>query len=307
MNRIDFTKPGGLVLTQETLNFMQSDYILGLNALASACAAMQGSPFVILSGCEQSGNTVSPGVCAVNGEPVYCAGGSGNYVCIVETTQNASFNDGIVKPVYFTRILAFQSGAGQIAWSAFVRIPKLATSTQGAKADSAIQSATIGGAAVTKAGTQLQLPAYPTRLPASGGDAATVGGKAPGAFAASAHTHLFKDITNLMNFGTWTPVSDNLTIEEYNSCQYSRIGDMVFISGYIRVTISPGSASANINGLPYYAEGLWEINAKITQTLPTYNLSYLQVGSNSIAIPRDRTSIVGVTILLNGAYKKYAS
>ncbi|WP_085833836.1 hypothetical protein [Clostridium merdae] len=33
----------------------------------------------------------------------------------------------------------------------------------------AIQSATIGGAAVTKNGTTLQLPAYPTTLPANGG------------------------------------------------------------------------------------------------------------------------------------------
>lgn len=33
----------------------------------------------------------------------------------------------------------------------------------------AVQSATIGGAAVTKNGTTLQLPAYPTTLPANGG------------------------------------------------------------------------------------------------------------------------------------------
>ncbi|WP_169009112.1 hypothetical protein [Faecalispora jeddahensis] len=35
----------------------------------------------------------------------------------------------------------------------------------------AVQSATIGGAAVTKSGTALQLPAYPTTLPANGGTA----------------------------------------------------------------------------------------------------------------------------------------
>lgn len=37
----------------------------------------------------------------------------------------------------------------------------------------AVQSATLGGAAVTKSGTTLQLPAYPTSLPANGGSADT--------------------------------------------------------------------------------------------------------------------------------------
>jgi hypothetical protein len=40
----------------------------------------------------------------------------------------------------------------------------------------AIQSATLGGAAVTKAGTVLQFPAYPTSLPANGGTAAACSG-----------------------------------------------------------------------------------------------------------------------------------
>lgn len=38
--------------------------------------------------------------------------------------------------------------------------------------NAAVQSATIGGSAVTKSGTTLQLPAYPTTLPANGGTAA---------------------------------------------------------------------------------------------------------------------------------------
>lgn len=45
--------------------------------------------------------------------------------------------------------------------------------TQGQKdtLNAAVQSATIGGSAVTKSGTTLQLPAYPTQLPANGGTA----------------------------------------------------------------------------------------------------------------------------------------
>lgn len=42
---------------------------------------------------------------------------------------------------------------------------------------SAIQSATLGGTAVPKSGTTLQFPAYPTSLPANGGNAATLNGR----------------------------------------------------------------------------------------------------------------------------------
>lgn len=38
--------------------------------------------------------------------------------------------------------------------------------------NAAVQSATVGGSAVTKSGTTLQLPAYPTTLPANGGTSA---------------------------------------------------------------------------------------------------------------------------------------
>lgn len=47
----------------------------------------------------------------------------------------------------------------------------------GTEVNGKVDSATLGGAAVTKSGTTLQLPAYPTSLPANGGNAATLGGK----------------------------------------------------------------------------------------------------------------------------------
>lgn len=46
------------------------------------------------------------------------------------------------------------------------------TTTERTTWNAAVQSATIGGSAVTKSGTTLQLPAYPTTLPANGGTAA---------------------------------------------------------------------------------------------------------------------------------------
>lgn len=45
------------------------------------------------------------------------------------------------------------------------------TDTEHEALNAAVQSATIGGSAVTKSGTTLQLPAYPTTLPANGGTA----------------------------------------------------------------------------------------------------------------------------------------
>lgn len=60
-------------------------------------------------------------------------------------------------------------------------------------ADSAVQSATLGGTAVPKNGTTLQLPAYPTSLPANGGNAnyANSAGSAPanGGDAATLNGH----------------------------------------------------------------------------------------------------------------------
>lgn len=46
------------------------------------------------------------------------------------------------------------------------------TQVQKDQLTAAVQSASIGGSAVTKSGTTLQLPAYPTTLPANGGTAA---------------------------------------------------------------------------------------------------------------------------------------
>ncbi len=51
-----------------------------------------------------------------------------------------------------------------------------ATSDQGAKADSAVQTIKINGAVQTKSAGVVDLPAYPAKLPADGGNADTVNG-----------------------------------------------------------------------------------------------------------------------------------
>jgi hypothetical protein len=52
------------------------------------------------------------------------------------------------------------------------------TAAQKTTLTAALQSATLGGAAVPKSGTTLQLPAYPTSLPANGGTSAACSGNA---------------------------------------------------------------------------------------------------------------------------------
>ena len=85
-----------------------------------------------------------------------------------------------------------------------------ASAAQGKEADSAIQSATLNGAAVPKSGTTLQLPAYPSSLPANGGHAATAdnanyantAGSAPANGGTSADT---THITSALTLSTAEP------------------------------------------------------------------------------------------------------
>ena len=66
-----------------------------------------------------------------------------------------------------------------------------ATSDQGAKADSAVQTIKINGVVQTKSAGVVNLPAYPAKLPADGGNADTVDGKHAADFAAANHTHSY--------------------------------------------------------------------------------------------------------------------
>ena len=79
-----------------------------------------------------------------------------------------------------------------ISGSTWIAVPladkdDVATKAQGAKADSAIQSATIGGVAVPKSGNAFQFPAFPTSLPAS--DKATILSEAAAAAQAKVDAH----------------------------------------------------------------------------------------------------------------------
>lgn len=76
------------------------------------------------------------------------------------------------------------------------------TAAQKDALNSALQSATLGGTAVTKSGTQLQFPAYPTSLPANGGNAATLNGKSESQLSVSyANSANHAAISDEVNWG----------------------------------------------------------------------------------------------------------
>jgi len=99
MNTIDFTKLGGLPVTQYTFGFMQTAYAGALAGLAGLCGNK-----TILSGVVVSGGTVSDGWISLNGELLPFEGGllAAN-VDVIETIEQRTYDDGTDKDVYTLR------------------------------------------------------------------------------------------------------------------------------------------------------------------------------------------------------------
>lgn len=105
--RIDFNNNGGLPVTQDTFRFMQESYRDAFSALTGIIGNK-----TIVSGMEVNGGNVNNGWISYNGELVPFAGGplgDGNYVVIVESGENATFENNAVFTVYFTRIARLSS------------------------------------------------------------------------------------------------------------------------------------------------------------------------------------------------------
>lgn len=121
MNYADFTtQPNGFPLESDaTLGFMQSDYqdaIIGLAGLA-------GGNNVIVSGCVDSGASVSAGWVIVNGSLMKFAGGTKQLNVVVTETKVQKVNDGgALVDRYFTRTLQFGSGTGSFPYANLIRI-----------------------------------------------------------------------------------------------------------------------------------------------------------------------------------------
>lgn len=117
MNKMDFTQPGGFPLDQDVLAFLQDNI-----TLASALATL-GGDYCILSGCAEDGSSVSNGVIAIMGEILPFVGGAKqSKVIIIEQAQGLTFEDGITKPVQFTRYACFgDDGVSSHNWIYFKR------------------------------------------------------------------------------------------------------------------------------------------------------------------------------------------
>lgn len=108
MNRIDLTNLGGFPLEQDTLKFMQDGY----GDMFSSIAAMFGDKR-ILSGVEVVGGNVTDGWITYGGEIIkFIGGAAGPEVVIQETTQDATFEDGNIRPVYKSRVATIGGPGG---------------------------------------------------------------------------------------------------------------------------------------------------------------------------------------------------
>lgn len=117
MNRIDLTNNGGFPLEQDAFKFLQDAY----GDMFGSLASLAGDK-AILSGVQVVAGNVTNGWIVYNGEILRFQGAAvGTDVVIVETTADATFEDGAVRPVYKTRYATVGS-AGQFPFAQLRRV-----------------------------------------------------------------------------------------------------------------------------------------------------------------------------------------
>lgn len=98
--RIDLSNLAGFPLTQERLAFMQDSYREAFKGIAKLCGDL-----TILTGVEIVGPNVTAGWISYNGELVpFLAGTAGADVVVEETSVSLLFEDGVSRPVLFTKV-----------------------------------------------------------------------------------------------------------------------------------------------------------------------------------------------------------
>lgn len=122
MNYIKLDQPGGFPLETQTFLNMQNAY-----GIYQHLAALAGDK-TIISGCAQIGTTVTDGVIYVNGELLdFRAGQLQTTIIVQEEVVNGEFENGEVKPIYYTRYASFGSGINAINWADFKRVYPLSS------------------------------------------------------------------------------------------------------------------------------------------------------------------------------------
>ena len=122
MNTINTEHNAGYPFDVAFLAFMQNSYRL-FNSLGS----MAGNK-AIISGCEQVGNTISAGTVYINGELYPFTGGTkSDTIFIKEENNEATFEDGFLRPLETIRTVAFGRSTPEktFNWADFKRITNL--------------------------------------------------------------------------------------------------------------------------------------------------------------------------------------
>ena len=122
MNTINTEHNAGYPFDVAFLAFMQNSYRL-FNSLGS----MAGNK-AIISGCEEVGNTITPGTVYINGELFPFEGGAkGDTVIIKEVTNEVTFEDGFLRPLEIIRSVAFGRSVPEktFNWEDFKRVYNL--------------------------------------------------------------------------------------------------------------------------------------------------------------------------------------
>jgi len=122
MNKLHTEHNAGYPFDVAFLAFMQNSYRL-FNSLGS----MAGNK-AIISGCEEVGNTITPGTVFINGELFPFEGGAkGDTVIIKEETNEVTFEDGFLRPLETIRTAAFGRSTPEktFNWEDFKRVYNL--------------------------------------------------------------------------------------------------------------------------------------------------------------------------------------
>ena len=122
MNKLNLTHEAGYPFDVNFLAFMQNAYIL-----FNHFGHLAGNK-VIISGCEEVGNTISPGTVYINGELFPFEGGAkDSTVFIKELTNEVTFEDGFLRPLEVIRSVAFGRSTPEktFNWEDFKRVNNL--------------------------------------------------------------------------------------------------------------------------------------------------------------------------------------
>ena len=122
MNKLHTEHNAGYPFDVGFLAFMQTAY-----SLFNHFGHLAGNK-VIISGCEEVGNTITPGTVFINGELFPFEGGAkGDTVIIKEETNEVTFEDGFLRPLETIRTAAFGRSTPEKTynWEDFKRVYNL--------------------------------------------------------------------------------------------------------------------------------------------------------------------------------------